>query len=141
VSSDHRDHLTAIYHEHGYLTPRLVVDVATDDAHPLHGAFEWDDRVAGHKYRVVQARELIRTAKMVTKEPTETEPGQSARAFLSVPTPESSHSYVPTDIVGQDPLLRRMALQQMEHEWKALMRRYRTIQEFWDMVAGDAEAA
>ena len=44
----------------GDLTPDAVVKSAKDPRSPLHGAFEWNDKVAGHKYRLQQARALIR---------------------------------------------------------------------------------
>lgn len=49
----------------GLLRPRAVVDAARDVASPLHGCFEWDDRVAGEKYRIEQAQRLIRSFTVV----------------------------------------------------------------------------
>ena len=43
----------------GLLTPDQVVRDAAKKTSPLHGEFEWDDAVAGHKYRIEQARTLI----------------------------------------------------------------------------------
>lgn len=48
----------------GRLTPADVVADARDPASPLHGYFEWDDSVAGEKYREHQARALIRSVKV-----------------------------------------------------------------------------
>jgi len=45
----------------GVLTPDDVVKDARRDSSPLHDQFEWDDTVAAGKYRIEQARELIRT--------------------------------------------------------------------------------
>ena len=45
----------------GRLTPDAVVADAKKRTSPLHGAFEWDDAVAGHKYRIEQARSLIQS--------------------------------------------------------------------------------
>ncbi len=44
----------------GSLTSSAVVDAARDPDAPLHPAFTWDDEVAGEKWRLVQARNLIR---------------------------------------------------------------------------------
>lgn len=43
----------------GRLTPTNAVDAARDPNNPMHGEFEWDDAIAGEKYRLQQARELI----------------------------------------------------------------------------------
>lgn len=44
----------------GIITPDGAVEAARDPANPLHPQFEWDDVVAGHRYRLDQARALIR---------------------------------------------------------------------------------
>jgi hypothetical protein len=45
----------------GKLTPDAVVERAKLKTSPLHEEFEWDDTKAGHKWRINQARSLIRT--------------------------------------------------------------------------------
>lgn len=49
----------------GRLLPVEVVESARDDDSPLHSHFEWDDSLAGEKYRLHQARALIRTVKLM----------------------------------------------------------------------------
>lgn len=49
----------------GLLRPKAVIDAARPLESPLHGAFEWDDSVAGEKYRIYQAQQLIRSFKVV----------------------------------------------------------------------------
>lgn len=51
--------LMDIYEREKKLTPDLVIKEATDKKHPLHPAFEWDDKVAAHKHRLEQARKVI----------------------------------------------------------------------------------
>jgi hypothetical protein len=41
------------------LTPQNVLDLARNEKTELHRAFEWDDAIAGEKYRLTQARHLI----------------------------------------------------------------------------------
>ena len=45
----------------GVLTPDAVVEAAASPDSPLHGYFEWDDTEAARKYRLEQARTLIRS--------------------------------------------------------------------------------
>jgi hypothetical protein len=49
----------------GSLTPDLVVKDAEDSSSPLHELFEWDDGIAGHKYRIEQARHVITSVRVV----------------------------------------------------------------------------
>jgi len=44
----------------GRLTPDAIVDDAKSHDSPLHEHFEWDDSVAAGKFRIDQARGLIR---------------------------------------------------------------------------------
>lgn len=60
--------LAAIAKRHGgALRPDDVVDDARDPKSPLHDQFEWDDSVAAHKYRISQARTLIKTVTIEVK--------------------------------------------------------------------------
>lgn len=44
----------------GTLTPEYVVSRASDPKHPLHKSFTWNDTEAARKWRLHQARNLIR---------------------------------------------------------------------------------
>lgn len=135
---DLREQLTSIYEARGQLTAQDVVDEATPKDSPLHSRFEWNDKIAGPKYRLVQAQELIRSVKVVFRNSTDED--DSLRAFVSVPR-EGSFSYEPVERVVQDDLLTKITLQAMEREWRSMRKRYSRFEEFWKMVKGDAEAA
>jgi hypothetical protein len=51
--------------EEGKLTADLLVQKATPADSLLHDLFEWNDKKAGKMYRVEQAREIIRSIKVV----------------------------------------------------------------------------
>jgi hypothetical protein len=130
------DHLTAIHDEHGSLTPVLVVDVARDPAHPLHARFEWDDSIAGEKWRLEQAGQLLRVVKL----PDDPHRPHDLRAFVAVKGTESRTSeYVPTEQAMGDEFTRRIVLASMEREWKALKRRYQHMSEFASLVLNDVQ--
>lgn len=44
----------------GQLDLERVVEVARDPANPLHSRFEWDDSKCGIRFRIEQARQLVR---------------------------------------------------------------------------------
>jgi len=48
----------------GRITPKQVLETAKDKKSPLHSYFEWDDTEAAYKWRIEQARELIRRVKI-----------------------------------------------------------------------------
>jgi len=45
----------------GWVAPSVVVEESRPDAAPLHGRFQWDDALAGEQYRLIQARNLIKS--------------------------------------------------------------------------------
>jgi len=49
----------------GRLTAPAVLEEAADPSSPLHLWFDWDDTMAAAKWRLEQARELIRSVKML----------------------------------------------------------------------------
>ena len=62
------DELARIYVEKGELTAPLVVDESRPEEAPLHPAFEWDDAVAAERHREHQARNIIRSVKVITED-------------------------------------------------------------------------
>lgn len=131
-----RDELLTVRVQHGKLTPQLVVDTARNPEHPLHSRFEWDDSVAGEAWRRQQAHELIRKAKVVYREADESTPEKSVRAFVAIRA-EEGHVFDPVEEVAEDPFRRKLALADMEREWKVLYQRYKEFAEFLDMVRRD----
>lgn len=48
-------------HESGRVVdPETIVTEAADPDNPMHRYFEWDDSVAGHRYRMTQARNYVK---------------------------------------------------------------------------------
>lgn len=59
------DTLKKLEAEHNVVTPAAVVSIARPRTAPLHGCFEWDDGRAAEKYRLDQARLIIRSVEVV----------------------------------------------------------------------------
>ena len=81
----------------GKLLPKDVVKEAQKKKSPLHSAFEWDDEIAGEKYRVSQARTIIRSV-LVMCEDAET----AAPAFVHIPKIKGGQYYQNTKIAVQN---------------------------------------
>lgn len=101
------DELARINAQHGGLQPSVVVAEAEPKESPLHNEFEWDNKKAGHKYRLMQARTLIRLIVPVIEMP---DGSQRADPYVWVPPTtaqkEESESnegvYQPISVVIQD---------------------------------------
>ena len=130
--------LQDIYTRNGALTPTLVVEEARDENHPLHEHLEWDDSLAAEKHRLDQARQLIRTVRVV--ELSGDKAIERVRAFHSVPRP-TGHTYVPIGEVRADPFTRQLVLMQAEREWRSMYARYQHLTEFLQMVKETVSAS
>jgi hypothetical protein len=58
--------LRAIENRAGKLTPEQVVNAAADESSALHSCFTWDDSEAAAKWRLDEAREIIRSVRIET---------------------------------------------------------------------------
>jgi len=144
--SDLRNELTSLYQQHGELTPQIVVDEARQIGAPLHGRFEWDDSVAGEKYRLEQASRLIRAVKIEFTAP-QSEEKRFIRAFSSLyesGEPERQ-GYAPTEEVLENPITRKILLGNMQRDISQLKKRYGHLTEFAEMmrqaIDGEEDAA
>ena len=131
-----RDQLQAIHEQHGHITPALVVDTARDESHPLHERFEWDDKQAGEAYRLHQARQMIRSVRVVYREADEREGERSVRAYHAVRT-ERGNIYQPADEIVSSPFLTQLLLRDMERDWQQLKRRWARFSEFTELIKKD----
>lgn len=59
------DTLKKLEAEHGIVTPAAVVSIARPRNAPFHQCFEWDDSRAADKFRLDQARLIIRSVEVV----------------------------------------------------------------------------
>lgn len=135
-----RDHLQAVYEEHGRLTPELVRETARPKDHPLHAhVFDRAPKDAAEAWYLTRAHELIQRVKITYKTGPKGEE-HSIRVFHAVRT-EKGHSYEPVETIVNDPFLRRLVLADMEREWKQLKSRYGHFAEFVAMVAEEVKAA
>jgi hypothetical protein len=78
-----------------------VVNAARPKTSPMHSKFEWNDKVAGERWREEQARGWIRSRRVVIEQAE----GKSVpiRAFVAVPA-EDGERYMPTDEAVADPV-------------------------------------
>lgn len=133
ASDNLRAELERVRESRGTLTPATVVADATSKASSLHPLFEWDNKLAGHKYRLVQAQELIRS---VVIDVVIDEKPEKVRAFVSVPRPEG-RSYEPVEDVASDPFVSQLVLREAEREWRSLFKRYGHLSAFIAIIRKD----
>jgi hypothetical protein len=121
--------LEQVRHKHKDLTSEGVVAEAKAKSSPLHDLFLWDDSEAAHKYRLVQARTLIRSITVIVED------SAPVRQYVHVRNtdPKSkrtrSGTYQPVKAVAQDLDSYQVALQELLEKLRAAERAVQELQE------------
>jgi hypothetical protein len=115
------------------LLPDAVVKAARNPSNPLHDQFEWDDKVAGHKYRLWQARVLISSVTIVRDEKAE----KPVPVFVSLMRDrvDEGGGYRALEEVLADEQMRGELLATALHELKAFQHRYHVYRELAGIFA------
>jgi len=107
----------------GVITPDVVLADAEDETSPLHSYFEWDDSIAGVKFRIEQARTLIRSVRLVL-----VEKKHQIKTVAYVRSPDAEHKeqgYVSAVVLRDDKARARIALiGELRRAESALQRAY-----------------
>ncbi len=118
--------LSLLAAKHGrLLKAEHVEEYASDPSSAMHGQFTWDDSVAGRKYRLIEARQLM-TAYRIYNENRDIE----VRALTSLEIDRhNGGGYRFMEDVLADPVLREHLLTTALHELESIERRYQHLQE------------
>jgi len=132
-----RDVLMEIRAKRGALTPEVVVEEASDPMHPLHHRFDWNDDSAAHKYRIMQAGQLLRVKYRtdVGDDTTDLRAFWVRRDETGAPT----STYEPIEEIVQDPFQRELMLRQLRRDWQTFKKRYQHMSEFVTEVLTDLD--
>ena len=121
----------------GKVQPQQVVEFAKDESTALHNAFEWDDSEAAEKYRLHQARHLLRVhVRMVLPNGKP----ENVRAFVSLSDDRKSREgYRPLVNVLGDEQMRRALVIDAISELRAFERKYKHLDELANIFAAVRE--
>lgn len=106
----------------GFLHPAKVVEYARDENTALHECFEWDDTEAAEKYRLAQARAVIRVCVVV-----EENTSQPVRTYVSLRTDRKEGGYRAMVDVVNDEVLKERLLADALKELAYFKRKYETL--------------
>lgn len=125
TAAERRAELDRLVAKHGgTVTPEQVVRFAKNPKTALHSYFEWDDKVAGEKYRLEQAEQYLRVVATVIQVPGSGETVR-VRAFLSLPSDRGTGTYRPIGDVMADPAREAECMEMLRREIVSLERRYK----------------
>lgn len=124
----------------GLLTAEAVIAQAENPGSALHTFFTWDDDEAAHKWRLVEARQLITSIRM-----TQVGVGEDKMRSLVSLSSDRKHGggYRRLEDVMASPDLRHHLLETALAELNAIQRKYRALEELqivWgavDVIEGE----
>lgn len=109
----------------GMLTAEIVVEQAEDPTSALHGFFTWDDADAARKWRLIEARQLI-TSIRILQEGSE---GKTRGLVSLLDDRHKGGGYRSLNDVMAEPTLRQHLLETALAELNAVQRKYQQLQE------------
>ncbi|MCP4709867.1 MAG: hypothetical protein GY869_14690 [Planctomycetes bacterium] len=118
--------------KHGGVTPELLLNESRKKKSPLRDCFEWNDTTAAEKYRLHQARHILR-AIVVTSENDENATVK-VRAFVPV-VEDDNHHYTTINRAMSDKELRKQVLTQAVKDLSSWQQKYENLKEFSDVYA------
>jgi hypothetical protein len=122
------EEIERIEKKEGIVSPQKIVEYSTPEDAPMHRVFEWDDEVAGGKFRVVQARQLLRQLVCVYTEEKK-EPAHYTRAFVNVVVNQGENrGYVSIYTAIKIPNLMNQVVRNAMVELQNFTRKYREVQ-------------
>lgn len=130
--------LSNIQREMSVITPKIVVEKASDPRSPLHKYFEWDDTVAAQKHREWQARFLITSVHIVDAHSENQSP---IRAFVNV-SPDgddgdpfvASRGYVATSSIAGKQNYESQVISYAKNQLVGWKKRFGNYREFFGVV-------
>lgn len=118
--------LKRIERERGDLLPVTIVAEARRTSSPIHAHFDWDDKVAGSRWRLQQAAGLVLAVRYV-----ESEDARPRRSFVCI---GRGQGYASIERVQQDRDLAAEVIAAARAQLEAWTERYRDIKEALDLL-------
>ena len=115
-----------IEEKYGKITSEVVLQQAEAKDSPLHEMFEWDNEVAGHKFRLQQATQIIISLAVEPEEPKEPKP---VRAYYNVAESEKRGSFVNMKNAFSNPDTRELILKRAMRELQSFKEKYENLAE------------
>lgn len=122
----------------GVIYPADVVQFARDESTALHSKFEWNDGDAAEKYRLWQAREIIRASVTIlprNNQPIQTYVSLKHDRYTTTGGSAVAGGYRNLIEVLSVPSLRKTLLEEAIEEHDRWEKKYQTIKELADIFA------
>lgn len=112
------------------ITPENVLQLGEDEGTELYKCFEHDDSIAAHKYRLIQARQIIINLIEIPQDEEKEEPSIRALQITS-----TKNVYEPTRTFIEKPDEYKILLMRAKEELQAFKKRYKMLSELESIFA------
>lgn len=110
-------------------TPSQIVEAGRNSNTELHKCFDWNDAVAAEKWRIEQAREIVRH--LVIKQDAPPKDRPQIRYFFK---PQGEVGYKPTEVIVKREDSYNALLAQAYAELRAFKAKYNCLEELRDIL-------
>ena len=122
----------------GYAPDGALVEVARDPQNFLHSDFEWNDSVAGEKYRLMTEKSMKRNLVFISHSPVPDAPPKTIRVLqrTTIDTPQGSQKvWMSTVDMLADPEGRDKILKTAKRELDSFVKKYEDLSELADILS------
>nr|DAG73475.1 MAG TPA: hypothetical protein [Caudoviricetes sp.] len=128
------DEIMEICNELESATPQQILEKARDSNTELHKCFTWDNTEAAEKWRVQEARSVVRNLKIIEVKPDKEPEPTTIRVFYKT---DSSSGYKPTKLILKKPDEYKALVERCRSELLAIKQKFNSISEYeeiWEMI-------
>jgi len=127
------EHVQAIEERDGEVTKESFLDSARSKSSPVHKLFDWDNKVAGEKWRLQQAKNILSCLRINIV--SESHAPIKTRAFINVVQGSYNGRFVSTELAMTKIDTRAGVLTRAQQELLAFKEKYGTLTELSHVIA------
>jgi hypothetical protein len=128
------DEIMEICEELESATPQQILEKARDSNTELHKCFTWDDTEAAEKWRISEARAVVRNLKIIEQKPDKQTEPTAIRVFYKT---DNESGYKPTKLILKKPDEYKSLVERCRSELLAIKQKFNSISEYeeiWEMI-------
>lgn len=128
------DEIMEICEELESATPQQILEKARDSNTELHKCFTWDDTEAAEKWRISEARAVVRNLKIIEQKLDKQPEPTTIRVFYKT---DNESGYKPTKLILKKPDEYKTLVERCRSELLAIKQKFNSISEYeeiWEMI-------
>ena len=128
------DEIMEICEELESATPQQILEKARDSNTELHKCFTWDDTEAAEKWRISEARAVVRNLKIIEQKPDKQQKPTTIRVFYKT---DNESGYKPTKLILKKPDEYKSLVERCRSELLAIKQKFNSISEYeeiWELI-------